>query len=370
MNHCIKSFFRSRSYLTSPIIDLEFSLRQLIHRLGGLIPSDSGRLDRIIHSFSSVLRKNNHSTFLANKDICYILTFSMILLNTDLHHSINEGRRMTQEEFQLNTWKSIEEIKKTFSASEIINPFPTLEKMMLELQILYENINNCELGSEIILPPMAKNNILQLNEEIHHQQTTSTTSTSTTSTSKTSSLIEGYLYKKGNGYWGDWKWRKRYFILKRKNSSSSPQPLLLYSNAKEYPPRAAISLMGIVVKSLNRDGKFFFTLIPDKFFDNALASSQSEEMETLNAFSLLSGYTLSSLTLNSTSSTLTMMSSKQKTPSTKNKILFAKGIEEVNWMRPSSLRRDSFTFEAENEEKRDLWVESIRSVLYNSYRIE
>lgn len=402
LEHTIKSFRKSTSHLVLPFIDLEFSLRQLISRLDGVIPADSDRIDSIISSFSTVFSRNNtdKESLLSNKDICYIVTFSIILLNTDLHHSNNEGRRMTQQQFQLNTWKSINQIicsschsappDSTFlSATET-----TMPKIMLELQILFDNIRGCELGSEIILPPPPPRlssptttlssidgftngvNISGGGEDTTTATATNNTEGESQNQQRQTPLLEGYLLKKGDGYWGDWKWRKRYFRLIRKNPSSPP--ILMYSNFKELPPKAAISLKGVNVRSLNRDGKFMFCLIPQKTDEfvggGGGGGNQSEEMETLNAFSLLSGFTLSSLTVDSTSSATTLTSAltarTNSSTTSLEKIRFAKGISKDDWIIPASLKRDSFTFEASSEKSRDLWVQGIRAILYNNFGVQ
>lgn len=397
LEHSIKSFRKSTSHLVLPFIDLEFSLRQLISRLGGVIPADSDRIDRIISSFSTVFARNNtdKGSLLSNKDICYIVTFSIILLNTDLHHSNNEGRRMTQQQFQQNTWKSINQIVccncHSVPASSFLSATgTTMPKIMLELQILFDNIRGCELGSEIILPPPSPpptlspptttflsiddfNKGVNVGSSGGGDDTTNTEGESQNQPRQTP-LLEGYLLKKGDGYWGDWKWRKRYFRLIRKYPSSPP--ILMYSNLKELPPKAAISLEGVNVRSLNRDGKFMFCLIPQKtdgFVGGGGGGNQSEEMETLNAFSLLSGFTLSSLTVDSSSSATTLTTALTATTNSSNsleKIRFAKGISKDDWIIPASLKRDSFTFEASTEKSRDLWVQGIRAILYNNFGVQ
>ena len=85
--------------------DLNFSaaLRLFLSRFR--LPGEAQCIDRFMESFSSELYKQqsgNMSTF-KDADAVYVLSFSTIMLNTDLHNpTIKESNRMTKEQFIKN----------------------------------------------------------------------------------------------------------------------------------------------------------------------------------------------------------------------------------------------------------------------------
>uniref|UniRef100_A0A7S1YBP5 SEC7 domain-containing protein n=1 Tax=Grammatophora oceanica TaxID=210454 RepID=A0A7S1YBP5_9STRA len=66
------------------------------------LPGEAQKIDRIMEKFAERFTTQNPSVF-ATADVAFILAFSIIMLNTDLHNpSIKEERRMTKEGFIRN----------------------------------------------------------------------------------------------------------------------------------------------------------------------------------------------------------------------------------------------------------------------------
>ena len=82
--------------------NLEFDVA-IRHFLSGFrLPGEAQKIDRIMEKFAERYSKQNPSVF-ATADTAFILAFSIIMLNTDLHNpSIKEERRMTVESFIRN----------------------------------------------------------------------------------------------------------------------------------------------------------------------------------------------------------------------------------------------------------------------------
>lgn len=104
---------------------LETCLRALLMRFK--IPGEAQLIDRLLEAFAAYYHQCNPKKF-ATSDPVYILAFSMILLNTDLHNP-NNPCRMSKDIFITNN-RSLEgaaEItEKTLSVCARIAP-PTVE---------------------------------------------------------------------------------------------------------------------------------------------------------------------------------------------------------------------------------------------------
>jgi brefeldin A-resistance guanine nucleotide exchange factor 1 len=68
------------------------------------LPGEAQCIDRLMEAFSQELyRQQSSTTFLKNADAVYVLAFSTIMLNTDLHNpTIKTDKRMTKEQFVRN----------------------------------------------------------------------------------------------------------------------------------------------------------------------------------------------------------------------------------------------------------------------------
>ncbi|CAN0272192.1 unnamed protein product [Discosporangium mesarthrocarpum] len=69
---------------------------------GFRLPGEAQKIDRMMEKFAERYCLQNASVF-PNPDTAFILAFSVIMLNTDLHNpSIKEDRRMSKEDFMRN----------------------------------------------------------------------------------------------------------------------------------------------------------------------------------------------------------------------------------------------------------------------------
>jgi hypothetical protein len=88
----------SRYDLKNKTLDMALRLLLLQFRL----PGEAQQIDRILEKFATHFHQQNPGIFL-NSDTAYVLSFSLIMLNTDLHNqSIIPEKKMTIEQFIRN----------------------------------------------------------------------------------------------------------------------------------------------------------------------------------------------------------------------------------------------------------------------------
>ncbi|CAM9801839.1 unnamed protein product, partial [Ectocarpus fasciculatus] len=82
--------------------DMEFD-EAIRHFLSGFrLPGEAQKIDRMMEKFAERFCLQNASVF-PNPDTAFILAFSIVMLNTDLHNpSIPDAKRMTKEGFIRN----------------------------------------------------------------------------------------------------------------------------------------------------------------------------------------------------------------------------------------------------------------------------
>ena len=81
-------------------ITLDAALRVLMKEFR--LPGEAQQIDRILEKFAIAYHLQNPGVFLSS-DTAYVLSFSLIMLNTDLHnHSISADKKMTLSEFLRN----------------------------------------------------------------------------------------------------------------------------------------------------------------------------------------------------------------------------------------------------------------------------
>jgi hypothetical protein len=79
---------------------LDGALRKLLRQFR--LPGEAQQIDRILEKFATQYHSQNPGVFL-NADTAYVLAFSIIMLNTDLHNqAISPDRKMTLEQFVRN----------------------------------------------------------------------------------------------------------------------------------------------------------------------------------------------------------------------------------------------------------------------------
>lgn len=85
---------------------VDFTKRRFVDALRSFLqnfrlPGEAQKIDRFMLKFAERYVTQNPNAF-ANADTAYVLSYSVILLNTDLHSSKMKGRRMTKEDFIKN----------------------------------------------------------------------------------------------------------------------------------------------------------------------------------------------------------------------------------------------------------------------------
>ncbi|KAJ5081292.1 hypothetical protein NUU61_009556 [Penicillium alfredii] len=85
---------------------MEFSKRRFVDALRGFLqhfrlPGEAQKIDRFMLKFAERYTTQNPNAF-ANADTAYVLSYSVILLNTDQHSAKMKGPRMTKEDFIKN----------------------------------------------------------------------------------------------------------------------------------------------------------------------------------------------------------------------------------------------------------------------------
>eukprot|EP00357_Protocruzia_adherens_P036262 CAMPEP_0115010016 /NCGR_PEP_ID=MMETSP0216-20121206/23024_1 /TAXON_ID=223996 /ORGANISM="Protocruzia adherens, Strain Boccale" /LENGTH=567 /DNA_ID=CAMNT_0002378069 /DNA_START=397 /DNA_END=2097 /DNA_ORIENTATION=+ len=80
-------------------MDIEEALRAFLSSF--LLPGEAWQINRIVEAFAEVYYEANKDNVLANSTVAYVLSYSIILLNTDQHNP-EVPRRMTLEDFLRN----------------------------------------------------------------------------------------------------------------------------------------------------------------------------------------------------------------------------------------------------------------------------
>lgn len=79
---------------------LDAALRKLLYQFR--LPGEAQQIDRILEKFATHYHRQNDGVFL-NSDTAYVLSFSIIMLNTDLHNqAILPDKKMTLDQFVRN----------------------------------------------------------------------------------------------------------------------------------------------------------------------------------------------------------------------------------------------------------------------------
>jgi brefeldin A-resistance guanine nucleotide exchange factor 1 len=97
-NETILSAFIERFNFTGQRIDE--ALRQLLHAFR--LPGESALIERILTEFSEKYFQMAQPESIANGDAVYILTYAVIMLNTDQHNPNMKQKRMQLEDFKKN----------------------------------------------------------------------------------------------------------------------------------------------------------------------------------------------------------------------------------------------------------------------------
>ncbi|KAI8982585.1 hypothetical protein BDB01DRAFT_793285 [Pilobolus umbonatus] len=94
---------------------LDEAFRMLCNKL--FFKAESQQLDRIVESFAKRYYECNPSTVFQSVDIVYVVSYSLLLLNTDLHVVSDWMNRMTKSVFIKNTMETIQGLPSGLSSS-------------------------------------------------------------------------------------------------------------------------------------------------------------------------------------------------------------------------------------------------------------
>ena len=162
--------------LTFYLEHIDFSGQSLVDALRTMnlrfrLPGEAQQIDRILEAFATRYTQNNPSIF-GSTDVVFILSFSCIMLNTDLHNeNIAPSKKMTMQGF-LNNNRGIDE-------GGDINPF-ILEQLYLEIQENEIRMNESDMYESDVVTFIAPK-------------------------------LAGWLHKKCENFMGSW--RKHWFVL-------------------------------------------------------------------------------------------------------------------------------------------------------------
>ncbi|KAI9259388.1 hypothetical protein BY458DRAFT_577024 [Sporodiniella umbellata] len=87
---------------------LDEAFRVLCSKL--YLKAESQQLDRVIEAFAKRFYQCNPTTLLHSADIVYAVSYSLLLLNTDLHITSGKAKKMSRSSFVKNTMETVQEL--------------------------------------------------------------------------------------------------------------------------------------------------------------------------------------------------------------------------------------------------------------------
>lgn len=89
-------YMKGTSYAGVPFVE---ALRMMLTQGGFKLPGEGQKIERFVDSFSKTYYNDNPNSF-EDSDVCMVLAFSTIMLNTDAHNpNVRKDRKMKKEEF-------------------------------------------------------------------------------------------------------------------------------------------------------------------------------------------------------------------------------------------------------------------------------
>ena len=85
-------------------MELDLALRKFLFHFR--IPGEAAIIDRILEKFAERYFSQNNQSIFPNADAAYVMSFSIMMLSTDLHSKAQQ-KKMTKEEFLENNRKYI-----------------------------------------------------------------------------------------------------------------------------------------------------------------------------------------------------------------------------------------------------------------------
>ncbi|CAF0837024.1 unnamed protein product [Rotaria sp. Silwood1] len=212
----LKHFAHMFDFFSTDIVE---ALRRYLFTF--LLPGEAQKIDRIMEAFAQRYYECNPDVY-ANAEVCFILSFAIIMLNTSLHNkSARFGGPFTYEKF-------------VSSLNEAI-----LRQHMPDINLIkniYDNIKNNELK-------LPEDDIDLSNVSAKIKEGNSTI------------IKEGWLWKQGGRVR---QWRRRWFVI-------TDGCLFYYESRTEVDnPRGIISLIDVGVREIedDRTKPFCFELFP------------------------------------------------------------------------------------------------------------
>lgn len=288
-------------------VSIEMALRKFLRRFK--LPGEAQRIDRLMEAFARQYFRRNPDVF-RNPDTAYVLSFAMIMLNTDLHNPANP-HRMTKEVFQNN-------VRGIDDGSDLPGEF---------LGEIYAAISKQELMTE---------------EEELLEYTLSAPD------------IEGLLWKKSD--------RSTFYAWNRRWCVVANGCLYYFYSRKDKHPRGVIPLEDLQVRPLNRKGKFRFeiTAEPSNSYQsdiNELSDLTAASIRT-QATSRTATSSIFALSTDGEGSFLTSSagSTKSNEPHLGNRSLPL--IKSAKFLKGQLVegKRDRYVFQCASEEERDRWI--------------
>ncbi|UJR16424.1 hypothetical protein I4U23_003326 [Adineta vaga] len=213
----LKHFARRHDFFTVDIVE---ALRRYLFAF--LLPGEAQKIDRIMEAFSKRYYECNPDIFV-NAEVCFILSYAIIMLNTSLHNkSARMGGPFTYEKFLSSLTEAISQQHMPDSTT---------------LKNIYDHIKN----NEFKFPDDGDIDIMNVSMRIKEGGSTI--------------IKEGWLWKQG-GLVRNWK--RRWFVI-------TDGCLFYYESRTEVDnPRGIVSLIDVGVREIedDRPKQFCFELFP------------------------------------------------------------------------------------------------------------
>ncbi|CAF0864881.1 unnamed protein product [Didymodactylos carnosus] len=182
-----------------------------------LLPGEAQKIDRMMEAFAQRFYECNPHAY-SSSEVCYIISFATIMLNTSLHNKNAKPTRgiFTLEKFQTSLTEAI-----TTANGQIPDPST--------IKAIYDNIKNNELKfpEDGFNCPVFPNN--------------------------GNVIKEGFLFKQGGRYRN---WKRRWFVI-------TEGCLYYFESTTDREPRGIIPLVNVDVRdSDDRTKQFCFELFP------------------------------------------------------------------------------------------------------------
>lgn len=306
-------------------VSLEGALRRVLMRFK--LPGEAQKIDRLLDAFAQHYHQCNPTAFLC-KDLVYIVSFSMVLLNTDLHNP-NNPRRMSKEAFIANN--------RAVEGGESIP-----QEMLSEI---YDAI--------------AKNELMTEAEGLFDYPLSGPD-------------IEGVLWKKSDRFHS---WNRRWCVAVNRC-------LYYFSSKHDSNPRGVIPLEDLAVRPLDRRGKFRFEITaedgdgsfidvnnrtephPGTYVTPTSSPSEFSQCSTVRSTSSWFGDGRSLIFFSSSTSASASASASASISSisTGRKLPLIKSAKYVKGQLVEG-RRDRYIFQCASRDERDRWVAILKSLI-------